>query len=175
MSDAEDSLSVTICKENPPKGRQVTKNGGGIKGGGEVKTVLLTLQKMRTACTWVKCTKAECGKWRYLPIKDPSLVEDKWECKDSPDQRYGECAAPEQWWDQGLRNKFVENRFTVGSLVLARMEGWPAWPAMVDDDPDTGDYFWTGIRGGRMGGQAHPVPRCVLRRQGEGRHQGLGV
>ena len=28
-------------------------------------------------------TKAECGKKRSLPIKDPSLVQDKWECKDS--------------------------------------------------------------------------------------------
>ena len=60
-------------------------------------------------------------------------MQDKWECKDSP----------EQWWDQGLRNKFVENRFTVGSLVLARIEEWLTWPAMVpmvDNDTDTG-YF----------------------------------
>ena len=26
-------------------------------------------------------------------------------------------------WDKGQRNKLVENRFTVGSLVWARMEG----------------------------------------------------
>ena len=49
------------------KGRQVSKMAGGMKGGDEVKTALLTLKKMRTACTWVKCTRAECGKWRYLP------------------------------------------------------------------------------------------------------------
>jgi len=94
------------------------------------------------------CSKVECGKWRYLSVKDPCLVEDEWECKDNPDRRYGECSAPEQWWDQGLKNKFVENRFTVGSIVWARMEGWPAWPAMVDDDPETGEFFWTGLRGG---------------------------
>ena len=46
------------------------------------------------------------------------------------------------------KNKFVEHRFTVGSLVWARMEGWPAWPGMVDDDPDTGEFFWTEVRGG---------------------------
>ena len=68
-------------------------------------------------------------------------MQDKWECKDSP----------EQWWDQGLRNKFVENRFTVGSLVLARIEEWLTWPAMVDNDPDTG-YFSVQESGGRMGG-----------------------
>jgi len=118
------------------------------KGGEEMKMALMTLQKMRTACTWVMCSKEECGKWRFLPVKDPCLVEDKWECQDNPDQRYAECAAPEQSWDQGLKNKFVENRFTVGSLVWARMEGWPAWPGMVDDDPDTGEFFWTEVRGG---------------------------
>ena len=26
---------------------------------------------------------------------------------------------------------------------LAGLTGWPAWPAMVDDDPDTGSFFWT--------------------------------
>ena len=32
-------------------------------------------------------------------------------------------------------------RFTVGSLVWAKAEGWPWWPAIVDDDPDTGFWF----------------------------------
>jgi hypothetical protein len=26
----------------------------------------------------------------------------------------------------------------VGSLVWATLQGWPAWPAMVDDSPETG-------------------------------------
>ena len=38
------------------------------------------------------------------------------------------------------------NRFTVGSLVWATVLGFPAWPAMVDDDPDTGSFFWTGVK-----------------------------
>ena len=29
-------------------------------------------------------------------------------------------------------------RFTAGSVVWAKASGWPAWPGMVDDDPDTG-------------------------------------
>lgn len=47
-----------------------------------------------------------------------------------------------------MRGKYLKNRFAVGSLVMARLEGWPPWPAMVDDDPDTGDFFWTGVKGG---------------------------
>ena len=38
------------------------------------------------------------------------------------------------------------HRFTVGSLVWATVQGFPAWPAMVDDDPDTGSFFWTGVK-----------------------------
>lgn len=34
------------------------------------------------------CSREECSKWRYLAMKDPSLVEDDWECKDNPDQRF---------------------------------------------------------------------------------------
>ena len=49
-------------------------------------------------------------------MKDPSMVEDYWECKNNPDQRCGECGAPELWWYKGMREKFVENRFTAGIL-----------------------------------------------------------
>ena len=34
----------------------------------------------------------------------------------------------------------------MGSLVWATVQGFPAWPAMVDDDPDTGSFFWTGVK-----------------------------
>ena len=33
----------------------------------------------------------------------------------------------------------------MGSLVYAQIQGFPAWPAMVDDDPDIGSFFWTGV------------------------------
>ena len=90
--------------------------------GGETKAALFSLQGSRTDCTWVMCSREGCSKWRYLAVKDPSLVEDDWECKDNPDQRFGDCGALEQWWDKGMREKFVENRFTVGYLVMARPE-----------------------------------------------------
>ena len=50
---------------------------------------------------------------------------------------------PLQAWHPSLDPCFVENSFTVGSLVWARMDGLPAWPAMVDDDPETGSISWT--------------------------------
>merc|ERR1719430_2708266 len=38
---------------------------------------------------------------------------------------------------------FVECSFTVVSIVWAKVPGDLWWPAMVDDDPDTEDFYWT--------------------------------
>ena len=109
----------------------------------ETKAALLRLQEIRTDGTWAKCTNTECGKWRHLAIKDPAEVREFFVCQDNPDSRYGSCEAPEQLWSIEDSSLMVETRFSVGSLVWAKMTGWPAWPAMVDDDPDTGSFFWT--------------------------------
>ena len=111
----------------------------------ETKSALLKLQGLRTCGTWAMCTRAECGKWRHLALKDPAEVKEFFTCRDNPDTRYDSCAAPEQLWSSSrdVLSRMVETRFTVGSLVWAKMAGWPAWPAMVDDDPDTGVFFWT--------------------------------
>ena len=109
----------------------------------ETKSALLRLQDMRVCGTWAKCTNTACGKWRHLALKDPAEVREFFECRDNPDSRYSSCEAPEQLWSTQVEDRMVETRFTVGSLVWAKMAGWPAWPAMVDDDPDTGSFFWT--------------------------------
>ena len=78
-----------------------------------------------------------CGKWRLLEEKDPARIEENWKCC--------EHATPEQSWEAS--KAWVENCFTVGSLVWAQIPGFSEWPAMVDDCPDTGTFFWTGVHG----------------------------
>ena len=117
------------------------------------KEALLRLQKLRVGGTWAMCSLPACSKWRYLAhVLDPAEVGDHFTCRDCPDRRYNTCQAPEQNWDSALDCHSVETRFTVGSLVWAKMNGFPAWPAMVDDDPDTGEFFWTE----RLGWQEKP-------------------
>jgi len=118
-----------------------------VSNDNETRKALLKLQDMRISGTWVMCTRVTCGKWRYLDVKDPSEVNDLFTCSDNPDSKFNECQSPEQLWSKNLNNNIVETRFTVGSLVWARMEGWPSWPGMIDDDPDTGSFFWTEMRG----------------------------
>ena len=114
----------------------------------ETKKALLRLQRLRVGGTWAMCSITSCSKWRYLKnVKDPSEVAELFTCRDCPEARYGRCEAPEEEWDTDHENHAVETRFTVGSLVWAKMDGFPAWPAMVDDDPDTGEFFWTKMDG----------------------------
>ena len=127
----------------------------------DTKEALLKLQEMRTAGTWVKCT--DCLKWRYLPlVQDPAEIKDTWTCQDHPDTSFQHCNVPENLWNPAVNNNMVETRFTVGSIVMAKMDGWPAWPAMVDDDPDIGDFFWTELTGDRWTGTESPTQYHVV-------------
>ena len=90
---------------------------------------------------------------------DPTEVPAKWYCMMNPDTRYNSCSAPQQDWEAysketprdydydllkgGGRGGFVDVAYTVGSVVMAKLDGWPWWPALVDDDPDTMQFFWT--------------------------------
>ncbi len=92
----------------------------------------------------MKCTAGECGKWRLLRhVLDPSTVHPRWTCAMNPDAAMSSCAAPQQPWGSRDQEEFVENRFTVGSVVWAKLMGYPWWPALVDDDPNVEMFFWT--------------------------------
>nr|XP_054769078.1 titin homolog [Lytechinus pictus] len=85
--------------------------------------------------TWVQCTNKDCMKWRYLSdITDPSHVPDEWTCEMNSDSSYNSCLLPEQDYST---LEFVHAKFTEGSLVWAKMQGFPWWPAMIEEDPDS--------------------------------------
>lgn len=52
------------------------------------------------------------------------------------------CEAPEIGPTSFELMDFINNQFNAGSIVWARVSGYPWWPAMVDDDPDTEQYYW---------------------------------
>ena len=131
------------------------------QGRGTARAALLALQELRTAATWVQCGLQDCGRWRLLEEQDPAAVGRRWQCADHPDPALRRCSAPEQpWAPPSGSTAWVENRFTVGSLVWAGLPGWPSWPAMVDDDPDTGDFFWTEVAAGEW--EARPTHYHVV-------------
>ncbi|XP_072175020.1 uncharacterized protein [Diadema setosum] len=85
--------------------------------------------------TWVQCNNTDCMKWRYLSdVSDPSLVPDVWTCEMNSDTSHNSCMLPEEDYSS---LEFVHAKYTEGSIVWAKMQGYPWWPAMVEEDPDT--------------------------------------
>jgi len=107
------------------------------------KKVLMKERKIEETATWVQCSKKHCMKWRFLAnIHDPATLPDIWTCAMNDDPLYNSCELPEQAFDEEEHNaQYIFTRYTEGSLVWARMAGYPWWPAMVEIDPDFEDYF----------------------------------
>lgn len=96
--------------------------------------------------TWVQCDHPSCGKWRYLAdIIDPTELPEKWYCSMNQDPDHNSCEAAEE--DIPL-DELEEVKYFVGSIVWAKVDTYPWWPAMIDDDPNTGTYQWQTQPGG---------------------------
>ncbi|CAH0604843.1 unnamed protein product [Chrysodeixis includens] len=102
---------------------------------------LIWLQKRRTAGLWAQCD--DCNQWRYLPdILDRQELPKKWFCSMNPDKEFNSCSVPEAPLRIHDEEDLIHSEYSAGSLVWARMAGWPWWPAMVDDCPDVEQFYW---------------------------------
>lgn len=101
------------------------------------------LQSGKSNGTYVQCSLERCGKWRYLEgYEDPSQIPDIWECSMNPNPLSNSCekGASEQFVEGN--EEFVDTQYAAGSMVWAKMKGYPWWPALVDFCPDTDEYYW---------------------------------
>ncbi|XP_046724831.1 uncharacterized protein LOC124398656 isoform X2 [Silurus meridionalis] len=90
---------------------------------------------------WVQCSKPECGKWRRLSDGvDPSVLPDNWTCQYNTDLALKSCSDPEEKSSVPEEEMFFCS-LVPGSLVWARQSGYPWWPAMVEQDPNTEEYL----------------------------------
>lgn len=102
---------------------------------------------------WVQCDKKSCLKWRFLQrVFDPQDIPEYWTCsmnRDDPEQN--NCEAPEVDWMACVEDEddaFIFTDYNAGSIVWAKMVGYPYWPAMIDNDPDLEvfyDHLSTGV------------------------------
>ncbi|CAG9829134.1 unnamed protein product [Diabrotica balteata] len=84
-----------------------------------------------------------CNKQRYLPdVKDPLELPETWFCWMNSDPSYNKCTDKEQDVTEEDEDFMIYNLYNSGSVVWAKIEGYPWWPAMVEDDPDIEDYYW---------------------------------
>ncbi|KAK7493716.1 hypothetical protein BaRGS_00015045 [Batillaria attramentaria] len=56
---------------------------------------------------------------------------------DQEHSRYNSCEKEEQEYDE---SDHIFTRYTLGSLVWVKMDGYPWWPGMIDIDPDYDIY-----------------------------------
>ncbi|KAM9111644.1 zinc finger CW-type PWWP domain protein 1 isoform 2-T2 [Pangshura tecta] len=90
---------------------------------------------------WVQCSSPSCEKWRRLSSDtDPSVLPEDWTCSQNTDPQYKSCDVPEETWS-GSENEVVYATYVPGSIIWAKQFGYPWWPAMVECDPDIGEYF----------------------------------
>nr|XP_032807772.1 zinc finger CW-type PWWP domain protein 2-like [Petromyzon marinus] len=103
-------------------------------------------QEKEENLAWVQCEHLECQKWRSISVKEMAslAVELPWYCHMNGDVSHSSCEHPEEPYPSseelsrdGLEVVFSHN-YQTGSLVWAKMIGYPRWPAVVCPDPDNG-------------------------------------
>ena len=110
----------------------------------KMKTVdkLRSLHQEKSEGTYVQCCREECKKWRFLTeYEDPSVVPEYWDCSMNMDESANKCSVGGEDADDG-EVEFVNINFTCGSIVWARVKGYPWWPAIIDYCPDSEEYYW---------------------------------
>lgn len=110
---------------------------------------------------WIECTL--CGKWRLQPDSiEPCKVYDHWTCAMNSDPKYNDCSVPQgEVPNPADDEEYVETSFVPGSIVWAKMDGYPwyvapstlfmfvimilliRWPGMIEEDPNQGIFCRT--------------------------------
>eukprot|EP00111_Clytia_hemisphaerica_P024102 TCONS_00071056-protein len=85
---------------------------------------------------WVQCEYPQCMKWRKLlsGVQD-EIKNIQWYCHMNPDKAYSFCDAPQQKMQVKKGETVVFSELELGSLVMAKMAGYPSWPAIITKDP----------------------------------------
>ncbi|XP_078458349.1 uncharacterized protein LOC144723451 [Lampetra planeri] len=97
---------------------------------------------------WVQCSNQVCGKWRRLNnAPDTSVLVDVWTCDMNKDTMYNSCSIAEE---ECCYESNAETDFQPGFLVWAKQFGYPWWPGMVENDPETEKYFLASKKKGVM-------------------------
>lgn len=57
------------------------------------------------------------------------------------DHTRNSCSYEEETISLSQQMELIENKYNAGSVVFAKVVGYPWWPAMVQDDPKYMTYF----------------------------------
>ncbi len=111
---------------------------------------------VKSVISWIQCDRVECKKWRKVDIDDVSqeVSEGSWNCTMNTDTQRNDCYFSQEEYsedddddddDDGGGNgedESVYTKYIPGEVVLGRMQGYPWWPCIVEDDPDFDSFFY---------------------------------
>ena len=90
---------------------------------------------------YIQCCKKSCKKWRLVTqYKDATFVPEYWICSMNRDVTNNVCGVGGNEFNADSDK--LDIKFSCGSLVWAKLKGFPWWPGMIDFCPDSEDYFW---------------------------------
>uniref|UniRef100_A0A8D8V8K2 Zinc finger CW-type PWWP domain protein 1 n=1 Tax=Cacopsylla melanoneura TaxID=428564 RepID=A0A8D8V8K2_9HEMI len=103
------------------------------------KSRLEWLQEKRCVGVWAQCSA--CEQYRFLAdVHDPcALPRGKWTCADYPSLS---CDVPKEEPSALEEEHFIQDAYNAGSVVRAKLDDCPWWPAMIDDDPNIETFYW---------------------------------
>ncbi|CAL7940080.1 unnamed protein product [Xylocopa violacea] len=100
------------------------------------------LQARRDIGLWIECCRKKCKKWRYTDdYHDPAEVPNIWYCEMNSDKSIASCDIPECPIPLAVKSTIINNAYNAGSIVWARVKGFPWWPGIVNDCPDTLTFY----------------------------------
>ncbi|KZC14242.1 Zinc finger CW-type PWWP domain protein 1, partial [Dufourea novaeangliae] len=106
------------------------------------KQTLHWLQSRRDVGLWIECCRRTCKKLRYVQdVHDPTEVPKIWYCEMNSDKSIASCNIPEQPRTPVIDADLIENSYNAGSIVWAHVQGFPWWPGIVNDCPETFRYY----------------------------------
>ncbi|KER23368.1 hypothetical protein T265_14655 [Opisthorchis viverrini] len=127
----------------PEKQTKTKRTKGESKSLTQPRATTPEVENTKLPGTWVECCL--CKKWRYLSdVHDPSLVDVGWNCALSSrksnqvldetqgySQSKNPCDIPQSPIPDESYNDCIYTSFAVGSVVWAKLQGYPEWPAMI--------------------------------------------
>ncbi|XP_076761330.1 uncharacterized protein LOC143429526 [Xylocopa sonorina] len=106
------------------------------------KNQLRWLQPRRDIGLWIECCRKKCKKWRFTDdYHDPTEVPNIWYCEMNSDKSIASCDIPECRIPLAIESTIIHNAFNAGSIVWAHIKGFPWWPGIVNDCPDTLTFY----------------------------------
>ncbi|XP_028047072.1 uncharacterized protein LOC105828627 isoform X2 [Monomorium pharaonis] len=100
------------------------------------------LQFQRDTGMWIQCCRKNCNKWRYCDdFHDPVDVPKIWYCEMNSNKALASCFVPQVPNTKEVEEDLIENKYNAGSLVWGHVDGYPWWPAIVDDCPETLQFY----------------------------------